>query len=175
MSEPRTGNDLLDFPSEHPERTRRRRTLSALRSSVATAFGCGLVLGGIAVWSTSGAADARAVADRGSPSQPRQPLYVSLGQDAVAVATSGVRTVRPAVRKTVFRGSLFVESRPAGAQVFLNGRAAGRTPLLLKNQIVGSRAVRVVLDGYEAWSSTGQIVTGSQLRMRAQLKARPPQ
>jgi hypothetical protein len=38
-----------------------------------------------------------------------------------------------------------------------------------------SRAVRVVLDGYEAWSSTGQIVTGSQLRMRAQLKARPPQ
>jgi len=145
------------------------------RSSIATAFGCGLVLGGIAVWSTSGAADERAIADRVSPSKPRPPLYVSLGQDAVAVARSGARVRRPAMRKTVFRGSLFVESRPAGAQVFLNGRAAGRTPLLLKNQIVGSRAVRVVLDGYDSWSSTGQIVTGRQLRMRAQLKSRPPQ
>jgi hypothetical protein len=189
MSDPRTANpaqtiartaqhppnDLLDFPSEHPERPRRRRILTALRSSVAAAFGCGLVLGGMAVWSTSNAADEHAVADHGSPSQPREPVYVSLGQDAVAVATAGVRVARPAVRKAVFRGSLFVQSRPAGAQVFLNGRAAGRTPLLLKNQTVGSRAVRVVLDGYDSWTSVAQIVTGRQLRMQAQLQARPPQ
>jgi len=57
--------------------------------------------------------------------------------------------------------------------VFLNGRAAGQTPLLLKSQVVGSRAVRVALDGYDAWTSTVQIVTGRQARLRAQLKARP--
>jgi hypothetical protein len=73
----------------------------------------------------------------------------------------------------VFRGSLFVESQPSGAQVFLNGRAAGKTPLTLTNQSVGSRAVRVVLDGYDAWTSAVQIVTGRQVRLRARLTTSP--
>jgi hypothetical protein len=33
--------------------------------------------------------------------------------------------------------------------------------------------VRVVLEGYDAWTSTVQIVTGRQARLRAQLNARP--
>lgn len=174
------GDDLLDFPSEHPKRTRMRRTLTRMRSStIAAAFGCGLVVGGIAVWSTGDAAEHRTPPSRSSQSElrSRQPLYVSLDADAVAVATSGVRDDRYVARKgsggPVFRGSLFVESSPPGARVFLNGRVAGQTPLLLKSQVVGSRAVRVVLDGYDAWTSTVQIVTGRQARLRAQLNARP--
>ena len=172
------GDDLLDFPSESPERTRARRTPTRMRSSaVAVAFGCGLVVGGVAVWSTGDAVEQPTPAPRTFQSPSRPPLYVSLDARTVAVATAGVRDDRAVARKrsdgSVFRGSLFVESSPPGARVFLNGRAAGQTPLLLNNQVVGSRAVRVALDGYDSWTSTVQIVTGRQARLRAQLKATP--
>jgi hypothetical protein len=44
------------------------------------------------------------------------------------------------------------------------------TPLVLKNQSVGSRAVRLELDGYEVWTSAVQVVTNMSTRVRADLK-----
>jgi hypothetical protein len=73
----------------------------------------------------------------------------------------------------MFRGSLVVNSRPSGARVFLNGRSVGRTPLVLRNQTAGSRAVRVALDGYEPWWSAVQVVADTETRLRAELKERP--
>jgi hypothetical protein len=70
----------------------------------------------------------------------------------------------------LFRGSLVVNSRPSGARVFLNGRSVGRTPLVLRNQPAGSRAVRVDLDGYEPWSSAVQVVADTETRLRAELR-----
>lgn len=133
----------------------------------------------MAVWSIGDAAEQRTPASLSSQLQSRQPLYVSVSLDAgaVAVATSGVLGPRPVALKgsagKTFRGSLFVESRPSGAYVFLNGRQAGRTPLRLNNQAVGSRAVRVALDGYDSWTSAVQVVAGRQARVQAQLKATP--
>jgi PEGA domain-containing protein len=77
------------------------------------------------------------------------------------------RVVKP--RTPTFHGSLAVSSRPSGAQVFLNGRSAGRTPLVLNDQAAGSRAVQVALEGYRPWSSVVQIVTGSETRLDATL------
>jgi hypothetical protein len=62
-----------------------------------------------------------------------------------------------------------VYSRPSGAHVFLNGRGAGTTPLALKNQSVGSRAVRIELDWYQAWTSAVQVVTNTSTNVRADL------
>jgi hypothetical protein len=69
-----------------------------------------------------------------------------------------------------FRGSLAVSSSPRGAQVFINGVRAGTTPLSLGNLPVGSRAVRVVQDGYEPWYSTVQIVFDRRTTTVAQLR-----
>jgi hypothetical protein len=77
----------------------------------------------------------------------------------------------PSTGTTSFRGSLIVSSQPSGAYVSLNGRRAGTTPLVLKNQRVGSRAVRIELDGYEAWTSAVQVVTNTSTNVRADLKA----
>jgi hypothetical protein len=77
----------------------------------------------------------------------------------------------PSTGTTSFRGSLIVSSRPSGAYVSLNGLRAGTTPLVLKNQRVGSRAVRIELDGYEAWTSAVQVVTNTSTNVRADLKA----
>ena len=76
----------------------------------------------------------------------------------------------PSAGPTPFRGSLIVSSRPSGAYVSLNGSRAGTTPLVLKNQRVGSRAVRIELDGYEAWTSAVQVVTNTSTNVRADLK-----
>jgi hypothetical protein len=70
-----------------------------------------------------------------------------------------------------FRGSLVVNSRPAGALVFVNGRSVGQTPLVLRNQLAGSRAVRVALDGYEPWSEAVRVVADTETRLSAELKA----
>jgi hypothetical protein len=68
-----------------------------------------------------------------------------------------------------FRGSLAVSSSPQGAQVFVNGVSVGVTPLLLRNMPVGSRAVRVELDGHERWSSAVRIVASQRTLAAAKL------
>lgn len=70
----------------------------------------------------------------------------------------------------VFRGSLSIDSRPSGAAVYINGRAAGRTPVRLSKQVVGSRAIRVAADGFRSSSTTVQIVTGRETRLEVELK-----
>jgi hypothetical protein len=69
---------------------------------------------------------------------------------------------------------LVVNSRPSGARVFLNGRSVGQTPLVLRNQAAGSRAVRVALDGYEPWSSAVQVIADTETHLRAELKVQRP-
>jgi hypothetical protein len=68
-----------------------------------------------------------------------------------------------------YRGSLVVSSSPAGAQVFVNGVPVGTTPLRLPDVPVGSRAVRVELDGHEQWSSSARIVASQQTQVAATL------
>ena len=88
------------------------------------------------------------------------------------VATTPSTTTRGTISRVPgFRGSLIVDSRPSGAQVFLNGRNAGTTPLVLKDQSAGSRAVRLALDGYAPWTSVVQIVAGREVRLSTALKA----
>jgi hypothetical protein len=80
--------------------------------------------------------------------------------------TSGTAGDEAAV---VFRGSLQVDSRPRGAQVSVNGRVVGTTPLNLSRLPVGSRAVRLELDGYQQWSSAVQVVANQRARVMAEL------
>jgi hypothetical protein len=65
-----------------------------------------------------------------------------------------------------------VTSTPAGAAVFINGQPAGTTPMTLRDLPVGSRAVRVSLEGYDRWSRAVQIVANRRTDVNAVL-ARP--
>jgi len=79
---------------------------------------------------------------------------------------------KPPVRRQEpqpFRGSLRVTSTPEGAEVFLNGRAAGTTPVVLSDLPVGSRAVRVSLEGYDRWSRAVQVVANRRTEVNAVL------
>jgi PEGA domain len=150
------------------------------------AFACGIIVGGSAVWLSG--ASRRVGFESGAPQQvqvvsrpvviPFAPGYTPPSGPRVEQRALETRTATatPSAkpRRPVFRGSLVVNSRPSGARVFLNGRSVGKTPLVLKNEPAGSRAVRVALDGYEAWWSAVQVVANSETRLRAELRAQQP-
>jgi len=78
---------------------------------------------------------------------------------------------RPAsgVRPARHLGTLRVDSTPSGADVFLNGRLAGQTPLVVRAMPVGSRAVRVSREGYAVWSRGIRIVADQATAVSARL------
>ena len=80
-------------------------------------------------------------------------------------------TVVKAARRSTprYRGSLVIYSYPPGAQVSLDGRSVGTTPLALTNVRVGSRVLRVEAGGYERWSVAARVVANQQTRVTAEL------
>ena len=159
-----------------------RTSISAVTLS---AFACGVIAGGSAVWLSGASRNAGAAAT--ASGQPLDGAHAtaspvtSVGTALAKTSASEARepqtratAVSANARRPLFRGSLVVNSRPSGARVFLNGRSVGRTPLVLRNQAAGSRAVRVALDGYEPWSSAVQVIADTETHLRAELKVQPP-
>ena len=67
-------------------------------------------------------------------------------------------------------GGLNVQSRPAGARVFVNDRLAGSTPIEISGLPAGPATVRIELDGHEPWTTTVSVVAGEQTRVGASLE-----
>ena len=67
-------------------------------------------------------------------------------------------------------GGLNVQSRPAGARVFVNDRLAGSTPIAIPGLPAGSTTVRIELDGYEPWTTRVRVAAGEQTRVAASLE-----
>lgn len=61
-------------------------------------------------------------------------------------------------------------SQPVGASVYVNNRLAGRTPLVMKAVPAGSRALRLSLDGYAAWSRGVSVVANQSTTITAELE-----
>ena len=111
--------------------------------------------------------------DRVATVVPPPPPAPAIEPASVGTTGSGPAT---SADSGVFRGSLRVTSQPAGASVFINNAFAGRTPLVVRTMTVGSRAVRVSLDGYAPWSRGVRIVANESTTVAAELhptKTRP--
>ena len=67
-------------------------------------------------------------------------------------------------------GALSVESLPPGAQVFLDGKLVGVTPLALASVPAGDRAIHLDRAGYRRWSSSVRIVASENSRVTASLE-----
>jgi eukaryotic-like serine/threonine-protein kinase len=104
----------------------------------------------------------RVTVGRGSRSQSLTFALVPLGQAA--------RAADAPEQAQDFLGSLAIESLPAGASVFLNGRRSGQTPLVLSDLRAGSYALRLERTGYQRWSASVRVVAGRQERVTASLE-----
>jgi hypothetical protein len=77
---------------------------------------------------------------------------------------------REAASPVAFTGSLFVDSRPQGATVLLDGKNVGRTPLRLPSVPIGMHVVRIELAEHQPWYSTARIVADQENRVTASLE-----
>ena len=70
-------------------------------------------------------------------------------------------------------GVLFVDSRPRGAQVFVDGRLVGTTPLRVADIAIGSHVVRLELKGHSRWTTSTTISSGREARVTGSLDPIP--
>ena len=100
-------------------------------------------------------------------SRPAQSMTVALARVSAAAPRSAQTPIAPAGR---FTGALSGVSRPPGAQVFLDGKLVGATPMSLPAVAAGSHAIRLEHDGYRRWSSSVRVVASEQNRVTASLE-----
>jgi hypothetical protein len=67
-------------------------------------------------------------------------------------------------------GTLEVVSEPAGGQIIVNGRPAGRTPATLENVPIGDIRVEVRLEGYEPAEAAVRLKAGQVRRVKLTLR-----
>jgi serine/threonine-protein kinase len=81
--------------------------------------------------------------------------------------------VAPAPRPAPTTGTADVVSTPPGADVSIDGKAIGQTPLKGLKLPPGARRVELALAGYETWSSTLDVVAGESGKVDVKLRERP--
>lgn len=110
-----------------------------------------------------------------------QPGYALARQDVTLSADTASRTVsfrlqrtrpapapeRPAAPSGL--GSLYVDSRPRGARVFVDGKASGTTPVLVPGLSSGAHSVRLELADHRNWTTTTTVRVGQQNRVTGSL------
>jgi serine/threonine protein kinase len=70
-------------------------------------------------------------------------------------------------------GSLFVDTRPRGVEVWLDRRLVGDTPMLIPDVSAGTHEVEFRHDGYRDWATTVQVGPSVQARVTASLDHAP--
>jgi hypothetical protein len=113
-----------------------------------------------------------------SSAAPERSLSVSLeaqARPAARTATPGGRRSAPArtaggAESQAFTGSVYVDSRPRGARVFIDGKAVGVTPLSVPEIRIGSHVVRLELPDHRIWSSATRVVSGQTSRVTGSLE-----
>jgi len=66
--------------------------------------------------------------------------------------------------------AMAVDSRPVGAQVFVDGQSVGYTPLVVGDLAPGTHSVRMQLPGYRPWVSAVTLSPGARERVAASLE-----
>jgi hypothetical protein len=104
--------------------------------------------------------------------QPAESLAVTLDRRRTEPGT--VVTQRPAPRTAAtdetVTGAINVESRPAGASVYLDELLVGTTPVAMSRVAAGEHVIRLERDGYRRWSSSIRVVGGERNRVTASLE-----
>lgn len=69
-----------------------------------------------------------------------------------------------------FAGTIYVDSRPRGARVLIDGRPMGTTPASIPDIPIGSHVVRLELPDHRAWTTSTRVAAGEQARVTGSLE-----
>jgi serine/threonine protein kinase len=110
----------------------------------------------------SAAGQARPAAPRETPATPPR-----------AAARPAPSRGEPQPGATVFTGSIYVDSRPRGARVTVDGKPVGVTPLRVPDVRIGTHVVRLELADHRWWSTTTRVTAGQEQRVTGSLERIP--
>ena len=79
-------------------------------------------------------------------------------------------TAPPPAAPVKFIGSIFVDSRPRGAKVFVDGKELGTTPLRLPEIAIGAHVVRLELADHRTWTNGIRVTAGQEVRVTGSLE-----
>jgi hypothetical protein len=103
-----------------------------------------------------------------SSARPAQSMTVALVRARAAAPVRGAAAGAPAASRLT--GALAVDSRPAGARVFVDDKVVGTTPMALPAVSAGSHVIRLEHEGYRRWSSSVRVIASEQNRVTASLE-----
>ena len=66
--------------------------------------------------------------------------------------------------------AMVVDSRPVGAQVFVDGRSVGYTPIVVSDLSPGTHSIRMQIPGYRPWVTAVTLGPGARQRVAASLE-----
>ena len=101
---------------------------------------------------------------------PQRSLSLRLERSARAAPRPATPSRAESAAPSVYTGSLYVDSRPRGARVSIDGRAVGVTPLRVPDVRVGSHVVRLELPDHRIWSSSATVTAGQERRVTGSLE-----
>ncbi len=106
-----------------------------------------------------------------APETRRVTLSTSTPTLTVSVALrSGA--AKPTAKPAVKTGSVYLDSKPRGARVLIDGKPYGTTPILVPELAPGKHAVRFELEGHAPSTSSVTVKAGEQARVSASLVRR---
>jgi serine/threonine protein kinase len=114
----------------------------------------------------------QADAPRAAPAKPAaaKPAAAKPAPQRTPAAASTQSPEPARGRATTFTGSIFVDSRPRGARVFVDGKAVGTTPVSVPDVAIGSHVVRLELPDHRSWSAVTRVSAGRQERVTGSLE-----
>ncbi len=92
------------------------------------------------------------------------------GPDRVRPTTVRPTTVRLTTATSAQPGALQIASRPSGAQVFVDDRRVGTTPMTLPAVTAGAHRVRIELPGFRPWATSVDVGSAERVRVGASLE-----
>jgi serine/threonine protein kinase len=112
-----------------------------------------------------------------SAAAPSKTIDVALERSAGAKPSSATQTqTRPPATEPAPKpgaaatGVLFVDSRPQGAKVIVNGKPVGVTPLRMNDQPAGAYEVRLELAEHQPWTATARVIGGETARVTGSME-----
>lgn len=91
------------------------------------------------------------------------------GNAAQSPASGRASAPRTATRQG-YTGTIFVDSRPRGATVLIDGKSMGTTPASIPDVPIGSHVVRLELTDHRAWTTSTRVTAGEQARVTGSLE-----
>lgn len=96
-------------------------------------------------------------------------VYKSSGSSTTTTKTTGTTKVTTYATESAGENSVFFETNPSGATIYLDGENVGTSTFIYKTDMDGSHEVIVKLTGYEDYEGTVTIVEGQRARFYALL------